>query len=267
MIRYLIDGYNFLNCSGIEVKNAGAAGASPLGVARQALLDFLVEHLTPEEARETLVVFDAHSPPRPLPAEFEYCGISVKFAVRYPDADSLLERLIREHTSPRKLTVISSDHRVQRAARRRRAKFVDSEKWYRELLIRASYRGTTSPRSSDAPSKRPGVADMNTEDWLRLLGISGDAAAENLEPVPESEPCPDSQARAPNNARPTTEGSTRDAATDRRQQAPELPPESFPGVDFGFTPDELEQPIDALDERDLAQMRRPRQRRPPRRHG
>ncbi|MEJ5340798.1 MAG: NYN domain-containing protein [Thermogutta sp.] len=267
MIRYLIDGYNFLNCAGIEVKDSGAAGITPLGVARQALLDFLVEHLTPEEARETLVVFDAHSPPRPLPTEFEYCGISVKFAVRYPDADSLLERLINEHTSPRKLTVISSDHRIQRAARRRRAKFVDSEKWYRELLIRASYRGPTSPRSSDAASKLPDVSNMNTEDWLRLLGVSEDATSEDPEAIPQAQSRQDSEARTPGEAQPTPEVPKQGAAASSEEQIQESLPELLPAVDFGFTPDELEQPIDALDERDLARMRRPRHRRPPRRQG
>ncbi len=264
VIRFLVDGYNFLNCSGIEVKNSGAAGLTPLGAARQALLDFLVKHLTPEEAQETLVVFDAHSPPRPLPAEFEYCGILVKFAVRYPDADSLLERLINEHTSPRKLTVISSDHRVQRAARRRRAKFVDSEKWYRELLMRRSYRGPSSLRSSEAPSKLPAISNMNTEEWLRLLGVPDNTTGEEPERVADAASRMGSETRIPSNSPPTGASQPNSAAGNEEDSVQSLS-EPLPMVDFGLTPDQLEQPIDTLNERDLARLKRPRDRRPPRR--
>ena len=64
----------------------------------------------------------------------EHRGITVRFAAQYEEADELIEELIRADSAPRRLVVVSSDHRIQRAARRRRAKAVDSDVWYAELV-------------------------------------------------------------------------------------------------------------------------------------
>lgn len=251
MIRYLVDGYNFLNNSGIETKPGGPAGLSSLGLARQALLDFLVRHLSPEEARATVVVFDAQFQPRPLPTEFTYHGIDVKFAVRYPDADSLLEQLIAEHTSPRQLTVISSDHRVQRAARRRRARFVDSERWYRQLLAREKPGESAAPEPRLIQEKQPpAIGNMGTEDWIRMLGLQdGDLEWElhTQAPLPAEQGSPQ---KDPGNCgtpsgRPDAAG-PEDAA--KRQEA--FPPESL-----GLSPEELAMPIEAFEEKNLKKPR------------
>jgi hypothetical protein len=45
------------------------------------------------------------------------------------------------------LLVVSSDHRVQRAARRRGAKFMDSDTWWAELR-----RPVNKPQTDDRPS-------------------------------------------------------------------------------------------------------------------
>jgi hypothetical protein len=45
----------------------------------------------------------------------------------------MIEDLLEQCAAPRSLTVVSSDHRVQRAARHRGASFIDSETWYAEL--------------------------------------------------------------------------------------------------------------------------------------
>ena len=50
-----------------------------------------------------------------LPAEFVQHGIHVRFAVDEGEADALLEDLIRRAATPRKLILVSDDHRIQRA--------------------------------------------------------------------------------------------------------------------------------------------------------
>src|SRR5262249_44389632 len=45
--------------------------------------------------------------------------LHVRFAVGLDEADDLIELLIRRASSPRQLTVVSDDHRIQQAARRR----------------------------------------------------------------------------------------------------------------------------------------------------
>jgi hypothetical protein len=127
----LIDGYNLLYAIGVIGSDAGPAG---LERSRRALLNFLAESLPEEVAARTTVVFDATDAPPGLPRHQTHRGITVRFAAKYDDADTLIEELIGEATAPRSLTVVSSDHRLQRAARRRRARPVDSDLWYAEII-------------------------------------------------------------------------------------------------------------------------------------
>lgn len=126
----LIDGYNLLHASGIFPDD----GPPTLERARVALLDFLAERLPSKELARTTIVFDAAQAPPGLPRALSHRGLAVRFARRGRSADELLEELIATEPDPRNLTVVSSDHRVQRAARQRGARFIDSEVWKTELL-------------------------------------------------------------------------------------------------------------------------------------
>ena len=169
MIVFLIDGYNLLNASGVEAA-PGSSRTSELDRARQGLLDFLAEALTADEALRTVVVFDAHGPRSKGVVEEHYRGLIVRFAAQYPDADTLLEQLIAQHTSPKQLTVVSSDHRVQRAARRRRARFIDSEVWYAALCRRLRNRRQEGREVVRDTGDRLVAEDL--ESWLRTFGLS-----------------------------------------------------------------------------------------------
>jgi predicted RNA-binding protein with PIN domain len=126
----LIDGYNLLHVSGIFGRGTAL---TELHRSREALLAFLAASLEPAERAHTTIVFDAAGAPPGLPQSFPYDGIHVQFARDPGNADELLERLIAANDTPRKLVVVSSDHRVQRAARRRRATSVDSDRWWADL--------------------------------------------------------------------------------------------------------------------------------------
>ena len=134
-VKLLIDGYNLLEAAG---QFGSAAGFGTLESARLALLDFLVANLSVADARRTMVVFDAAAAPPGLPATIVHEGITVQFSRRKGTADDLIEELIETVADPRNLTVVSSDHRVQRAARRRRATPVDSETWVRQMRQQAA---------------------------------------------------------------------------------------------------------------------------------
>jgi hypothetical protein len=161
----IIDGYNLLYMAGILGEGRGPRN---LELSRLALLNFLAESLAPGEIAKTIVVFDAKDAPWGAKNVLEHRGISVQFASRWPDADCLIEELIRLDSSPRRLTVVSSDHRLQRAARRRKAKAVDSDVWYKELVQKRLARRQTE---STAP-ERPAVP-LLAEDvayWVRQFG-------------------------------------------------------------------------------------------------
>ena len=129
----LIDGYNLLHATDIF---GDETGPNTFQRSREALLAFLTASLNESERAQTTIVFDAAEAPPGLPNHYTIDGLQVIYARDYPDADTLIEEMIEDHTAPRGLLVISSDHRVQRAARRRGSKYTDSERWYSELWRR-----------------------------------------------------------------------------------------------------------------------------------
>jgi hypothetical protein len=161
----LIDGYNLLFVAGIPARGFGTG---PLARSRLGLLRFLVESLDPPELAQTTVVFDARGAPPGLPRTLTYHGITVRFASRTESADELIEELIEADTAPRQLTVVSSDHQVQRAARRRRAQAVDSDTWHDEVLRRRNQRQTARPQQPAKPAA-PLLPDEVTR-WLEQFG-------------------------------------------------------------------------------------------------
>ena len=163
----LIDGYNLLHASGVA---SAARGRTALERSRLGLLNFLSEAIPWETVETATIVFDAAGAPSGLPDRITYRGLDVQFARHYRDADELLEALIAQHTSPRRLTVVSSDHRVQRAAKRRRARAIDADVWYEQT--RQEYQSRAADRkkqTTDPGEDRPSVMvdnDAQVREWL-----------------------------------------------------------------------------------------------------
>jgi predicted RNA-binding protein with PIN domain len=159
---FLIDGYNLLHATGMLC--GPAAGPHGLEKARRRLLGYL-RHLHGDEARAVTVVFDAAGAPPGVPAEQDYHGLRVRFAVGHPEADDLIELLIREAAAPRDLHVVSDDHRIQHAARRRRCRVLPCADYLDGLERRRRRR----PRP-EAPEKGAGVSEAETARWLAEFG-------------------------------------------------------------------------------------------------
>jgi predicted RNA-binding protein with PIN domain len=168
----LIDGYNLLHVTDIF----GEAGpGTDLHRARLALLDFVAASLRERERAETTIVFDAAGAPPGLPQTLVHEGMTVHFARRHSDADAMIEELLEQCSAPRSLGVVSSDHRVQRAARHCGATFVDSNRWYAQLLAarrNAGAEGAQSAKPSEVPPE-------DLDYWLGEFG--GRAAAEDTD--------------------------------------------------------------------------------------
>ncbi|MFW6032614.1 MAG: hypothetical protein ACOCTI_04490, partial [Phycisphaeraceae bacterium] len=89
-------------------------------------------------------------------------------------------------SAPRRLIVVSSDHAVRRAARRRRATSWTSEQFLHELSIRLS---TPPPEPAPPVKRRPG--DMPPEEvdrWLERFGFNPGELKD--EPGEDDEPWP-----------------------------------------------------------------------------
>ncbi len=202
----IIDGYNLLHAAGLAPPSGNPQG---LERARRALLHLVSGRLSPHERERTTVVFDA--PGRDAPGRLmgpsppqEVDGLLVVFAEGDGDADEEIEWLIRQNSAPRRLCVVSSDHRLQKAARRRRAAFLDSDQFLGQLARRLS-QAENRPEEVEPAAKRSGrLPPGEVEAWLRVF--------QDLEDIRFP-----GDAREPHGHTPRTAASRRPAGSTRRR--------------------------------------------------
>ena len=159
----IIDAYNLMHAANII---GGGVGPGGLERARAALINFLAESLSEKDKADCAVVFDSgEDAPPGLPNEYEERGLKIYFSRGYENADAQIEQLIQSHSSPRQLTVVSSDHRVQRAAHRRRARGVDADVWYAEVIRERKER--KEPPAKEPTKPIPPQSKDDVEYWTR----------------------------------------------------------------------------------------------------
>lgn len=175
--RLLIDGYNLLFTSGMDGRGRGPGW---LQRARERLLKFLTSKLSAEDLSTTLVVFDADRRPHRASPLDEFVsqdakpspgGIQVVYAVDYDEADDLLESIIRKHSAPKSLTVVSSDNRVRKCALARRAQSLDIDAFLTQL--ESSVTHDASPITPEVDQYQ--LSPDEVERWLREFGEAGDS--------------------------------------------------------------------------------------------
>ena len=95
----------------------------------------------------------------------------------------MIEELLEQYRAPRSLLVVSSDHRVQRAARHVGASFLDSEEWYSERLAICRERRAAADDAAAKPTGDLTADELNY--WLREFGgTAGPKKAESDSPFP-----------------------------------------------------------------------------------
>ncbi|HZU38431.1 MAG TPA: NYN domain-containing protein [Gemmataceae bacterium] len=179
-MTYLIDGYNLLHALGLLRSRVGPHG---LEKARLRLLGYLSGAYGPAATAVT-VVFDAHDAPPGIEQQHDYQGVHVRFAVDVPEADDLIEQLIRHDAAPRQLTVVSDDHRVQKAARRRHCQVVGCLDYMEELdRSRRSRR-----QARQETEKQQGMSPEEAQHWLKeFADLENEPDLKALEPFDFSE--------------------------------------------------------------------------------
>ncbi|MFO1065097.1 MAG: NYN domain-containing protein [Pirellulales bacterium] len=183
-LRILIDGYNLLYSSAWLQKGGGPRR---LEAARERLIRGLSLLLTEEERRDTQLVFDAAEAPRDLPEEFTQQGMTITFARDFHQADDLIEQIIRHHPHPKKLLVVSGDHRIGRCAKAARAQWIEAERWLSEVARRRDSQPPTD-LLGDKQAILGDAALLNSEEvhrWLQDFGLphSHASSASTKEPT------------------------------------------------------------------------------------
>ena len=154
----IIDGYNLMHEAGLARETYGPGD---LGRIRLRLLAMLSQRLNEEERTRCTVVFDAIDAPPKLTRRFKHQQMLVEFAEPGHEADEVIEALIRDHSSPRNLIVVSSDHRLQTAVHRRRGTSIDSDVFLKQLQ---ASRRTIESKPSIGSAKPGGAEDIDF--WL-----------------------------------------------------------------------------------------------------
>ncbi len=117
MSRVLIDGYNLLPVTGLADR------------------DHLIARLSRyrhEKGHAMTIVFDGTHGGTPFGDRYHEAGVEVLFSPLTVTADDLIEQIL-DRSAPGAWIVVSSDRRVQSAARRARSPFLSSQEFVRRL--------------------------------------------------------------------------------------------------------------------------------------
>ncbi|MCA8999987.1 MAG: NYN domain-containing protein [Planctomycetaceae bacterium] len=163
----IIDAYNLMHYAGFVRRHYGPGD---LERARDRFLKKLRKQLTEEERRRTTVVFDGTQQADSDQRDFQQFGMTILFSPFGLEADDVIEELIRQHSHPKQLIVVSSDHRLHRAAKARKANPLDSEVFLdtyeeRKRTVAPERRESTSP--VDIPED---VSEEELNQWLSEFG-------------------------------------------------------------------------------------------------
>ena len=173
------------------------------------------------------------------------------------DADALIERLIRQDSAPRRLTVVSSDRRLQRAARKRGAAAMTAPTFLARIVRDAA---APAPLPDRPPfAQRTPLDDPEVQRWLAEFGISDphQDPAQIAGPLPDQPPPPGRPTPAPD-PDPDPTRTPRTPKPNRRLTAP--PSTNQPNIEQRMLDDLARDAVADPDLRDALMSRRPHRR-------
>lgn len=130
-------------------------------------------------------------------------------------ADDLIVQLVHRSSSPRRMTVVTSDRAVQRSVKRRGAGITSSEEFL--ARIAADWKSRKAPSRPTKPSPREAVplAAPEVRHWLRLFGLEPDLTAMEPSAAPKAErPKPVAPGASPTTAKPSSSAARAPVGTD-----------------------------------------------------
>jgi uncharacterized protein len=94
-------------------------------------------------------------------------NLEVSFSGAYIDADTIIEERIKVSTAPKRLTVISNDHRLVKAAKARKAVAITADDFWGQVFKKLSRKR----REPEPQSKRVGITEGETDFWLKFFKL------------------------------------------------------------------------------------------------
>ena len=112
------------------------------------------------------IIFDGTGPPDKSGFD-NISNLEVFFAGIGTDADSVIEKKIRASTAPKRLSIVSSDRRLRKAAQARKATALKSEAFWGNVQKQLSKR----EKAKEPAEKRLGLSESETKQWLKYFGF------------------------------------------------------------------------------------------------
>jgi predicted RNA-binding protein with PIN domain len=173
----LIDGYNLMYAAGFV---RARYGPGDLERCRLRLLNLVAGHLDEAQRLRTTIIFDSKTPPPDAARWSTYREMHVEFAPPGKEADDVIEELIAAHSAPKQLLVVSSDHRLHKAARRRKARIRDSDKFLDACESAAKRVSQVEEPIEERPS-----AKLSSEEVAAWAAEFGDVDIADLRAAPQ----------------------------------------------------------------------------------
>ena len=157
---YIIDGYNLL----CEINKTGNDDSENITDVQMCRMISRFLFYTGEKGQ---VVFDGIGPPEKT--SFNHIkNLEVFFTGRSTDADTIIENKISVDSAPKRLTVVSSDRRIQKAAKARKAVIINSDAFWQDVIKQLRRK----QRTEEPEQKRNGLTPGETEQWLKLFELN-----------------------------------------------------------------------------------------------
>lgn len=155
---FIIDGHNLLHAILKTEEAPGAIGDVELCRILGRYLQMI--------GRPGEIIFDGSGPPDK--SGFDDTGnLEVSFAGMGGDADSVIEDKIIASTAPKRLTIVSSDRRLRKAAHARRCVSIKSEVFWDNVRKQLSRKRP----AKEPAAKRHGLSESETDQWVDFLGF------------------------------------------------------------------------------------------------
>lgn len=136
-------------------------------IANEAQLCRMLDRYFAQVGDTGEIVFDGAGPADK--SVFDGVGhLEVVFSGFQSDADTVIEEKVQANTAPRRLTVVSSDRRLRKAAGERKATATKSEQFWREVVAELSRK---KPVRQEPEEKRDGLTEGETEQWMDMFGL------------------------------------------------------------------------------------------------
>jgi predicted RNA-binding protein with PIN domain len=155
---YFIDGHNLLH----SIRKAEEG----IGKISDVQLCHIIGSYLRLTGQKGEIIFDGTGPPDKSGFDGIH-NLEVFFAGFDTDTDTVIEDKIIANSAPKRLKIVSSDRRLRKAAKARKAISIKSEDFWSNMQKQLSRKKT----AKEPDAKRRGLSESETSRWLEIFGL------------------------------------------------------------------------------------------------